>query len=433
MADEAWLKFNLIFGSAGMAASGMVPLKPAAPKPVFQVQPVQPAQPIQPGRPVDEAKPEKPKVVEPEVLTAGVVASGTPLIGQVNWEHAFFGISTVKVAAAADPDPENLEFLVQSCGIPQGFADYREMLARTKPRLVMIPQEETANRHEIIKNCLMSGSHVVCPAPFTRTLAEADELISLADRRGLKIAVANPMRVNPNVIRFLQMRQALIGDLVEIRILGKMDETSGGEDLLRHGAPLFDLARMFAGDPLWCTGHIFTEGRLCTCEDIDADPARPLGPTIADSVTAQFYTANGVFVHFVSNPKMKWVSTGWGMEFVGTHRVMRLFAGDQPELSLLENPGEKEAAAVEKWNLWPENLDPYHLQDLELEGPDVANRLVVLDWLNGISEDRAICCSADRARRALEMVHGVWKSGLARRRVEFPLRDRSHPLEVVPS
>ena len=359
-------------------------------------------------------------------MTAVLIAEGNPVVGEVNWDHAFFGVPGVSVVAASDPDPENLKNLQQNCGISGGFEDYREMLARTKPNLVAIPREGTSDRYSIIKTALMSGAHVICPAPFTRALAEADELISLGNRRGLKIAVANPMRVNPNVVRFLQMRQGLIGDLIEIRIFGKMDETSGGKDLLLNGAPLFDLVRMFAGDPVWCSALMTTEGNASTVEMIEAET--PWGPVIGDTINAQVYTENGVFVNFVSNPKLKWVSSGWGMEFIGTHRTMRLIAGDQPELALLENPGPIGATDEMKWQLWPENQEPYHLQDRELDGPDVANRVVVFDWLNAINDDRPPCSCGERAMKAMEIVHAIWHAGLSGERVAFPLANREHPL-----
>ena len=301
---------------------------------------------------------------------------------------------------------------------------------RPSPIWVVVPQSGNANRHAVVKDCLMAGAHVICPAPFTRTLAEADELVSLADRRGLKIAVANPMRVNPNVIKFLQMRHGLIGDLLEIRVYGKMEDNCGGEDLLLHGAPLFDLIRMFAGNPLWCVGNAFSSGRPSTSEDIYESAGGLWGPVVGESITAQICMESNVFVNFVSNPKMKWVTNGWGMEFIGSHRIMRLHAGDQPELSLLENPGPKPATAEERWQLWPEDQDPYHLEDLELAGPDVANRVVVFDWLNSVAEDRPPCCSAERAQKALEMVHGIWESAVTGERVYFPLQSREHPLEI---
>ena len=75
---------------------------------------------------------------------------------------------------------------------------------------------------------LNAGAHVYLEKPITQTLAEADDLLSTARNRGLKIAVAHQMRLAPNVL-FLKERLAdgLIGELLEIRACGKQDKRAG--------------------------------------------------------------------------------------------------------------------------------------------------------------------------------------------------------------
>lgn len=462
MADEQWKRSNLIFGSAGMASSGMMPqnpLKPEVepependePEVVADVEEEEAVAPL-PTNSIRSEILETEAPLEPEVsvevepvpqygyginskaqglfsdLGAGIIADGERRVDDTDWDTVFSGIDGVIVEGVSDADEGNLGLLKNVFGSAKGYGDYREMLARTKPNLAVVPQVGNGRRYEIIKNCLMSGCHVICPPPFTRDLEEADELTALADRRGLKICVAFPMRLDPNVVRFHESRANLIGDLVEIRAFGQLGEGCGGEDLLLRGGPLFDLARWFAGEPSWCHANITTNGRKSLPEDVVNDPESPFGALVGDRINAQFFTENGVTVNFISHPGMGAASPGWGMEFIGSENVMRLYAGPQPVLSVLENPGQRSAHCEERWVPWPGDRDPYHPVVDDLVGSDAANRLVVADWLDGINSDREALSGPRDATKSLEMVHAVFRSGMSGKKVYFPVAKRHHPL-----
>src|SRR5437899_12449649 len=102
------------------------------------------------------------------------------------------------------------------------------MLEREKPQLVSVAPRWTDQHHAMALAALAAGAHVYLEKPITRTLAEADELLAVADRAGLKIAVAHQMRLAPSIL-FLQasLEGGLIGDLLEIRAHGKQDQRAG--------------------------------------------------------------------------------------------------------------------------------------------------------------------------------------------------------------
>ena len=74
-------------------------------------------------------------------------------------------------------------------------------------------------------------------------------------------------------------------------------------------------------------------------------------------------------------------------------------------------PGEPSATAIAADRLQP-----------------AANRRVVDDWLAAIRENREPLGSGFAAMKSLEMIHAVFAAGIARGRVELPLRNRRHPL-----
>src|SRR6185436_11005062 len=136
-------------------------------------------------------------------------------------------------------------------------------------------------------------AHIYCEKPFVTAPNESDGLLAEADKRGLKIAIAHTMRMTPIMVRLKQaISEGQIGDIVEVRAFGKQDARAGGEDMMVLGSHLFDLLRMFLGDPLWCTSRVLWQGR-----DIAAADRRivtdNVGYVAGDEVFAQFAFPKG--------------------------------------------------------------------------------------------------------------------------------------------
>jgi predicted dehydrogenase len=181
--------------------------------------------------------------------------------GRGDYGHGMDGIfqnrEGIEVVAVADPNAEGRARIAAKIGAPRQYADYRELLAKERPRLISVAMRHADLHHDVIHAALNSGAHVYCEKPFTTTSAEADELLRVAANHGLKIAVAHTMRMMPVATRLKQaLREGLIGELVEMRAFGKQDARVGGEDMMVLGSHLFDLMRMFAGDPLSCSARV---------------------------------------------------------------------------------------------------------------------------------------------------------------------------------
>ncbi len=182
----------------------------------------------------------------------------------------------------------------------------------------------TDQHHAMVRAALAVGAHVYCEKPFTRTLAEADDLLALAQHTGRRIAVAHQGRNAPATLLLKRrLDEGVIGELLEIRAHGKQDKRAGGEDLVVLGTPTFDLVRYFAGEPEWCTARILQGGREFTAADVH--PAtEDIGPIVGDEIDAWFSFPRGVSVHFTSRAKYAAASGPWGMELIGTKGRLRL-------------------------------------------------------------------------------------------------------------
>jgi predicted dehydrogenase len=273
---------------------------------------------------------------------------------------------------------------------------------------------------------LRGGAHVYLEKPITQTLAEADELLALAHRASLKIVVAHQVRLAPNILALkTAIEQGVLGELLEIRSHGKQDHRAGGEDLVVLGVHLFDLMRFFAGEPLWCAARILQAGHEITLRD--AHPAiEDIGPVAGDEIVAEFAFAKGIHATFVSRAKNREPAGPWGMELVGSKASVKILTEMVPRIYVLNDRKWMNQGKTIEWQLWRE--DPTLNWAESEQGFAGANERVVNDWLAAIAQDRGPVCSGYAATRALEMAMAVFEAGLARGRVELPMKNRQHPL-----
>ncbi len=342
----------------------------------------------------------------------------------------FRGLTDVELVAVADADAQGREAARKRTGAPRAYADYTEMLTKEKPDLVSVAPRWTDQHHSMAMAALREGAHLYMEKPFTPTLAEADEILSLAEEKNCKIAVAHQMGADPHILRLKkEIENGLVGDLLEIRVYGKMDARAGGEDMVVLGTHLFDMTRYFAGDALWCTARVLEKGKPARAADARESKKENIGPIVGDAIYAHFSMEGGVNVTYISRGAQRESAGGWGLELVGSTARVRIMANHPPTLYLMESEWREEER-VDRWGRWPA-VEPYHAPEDGLEGNYAANRRVVKDWLRAIAEDREPICSGYRAMKALEMIHAVWAAGLTGKRTELPLVARGHPLAKV--
>lgn len=77
------------------------------------------------------------------------------------------------------------------------FGDYRELLDQVEAVSVVVP---TSLHHEVAAACLKAGKDVLLEKPMTTTLAEADELIALAEQGQRILQVGHIEQYNPAIL-----------------------------------------------------------------------------------------------------------------------------------------------------------------------------------------------------------------------------------------
>jgi predicted dehydrogenase len=139
---------------------------------------------------------------------------GTGFMGRVHLE-AVRRVESVQAAAIAGRNEAAARKLGEAFSVPV-MTDYREVLRDPAIEAVHICTPN-AQHFSMAKEALEAGKHVICEKPLTTTVAEAEELVALAARQGVRNCTCHNLRFYPMVQQMRRLREA--GDLGDILVL----------------------------------------------------------------------------------------------------------------------------------------------------------------------------------------------------------------------
>ena len=119
-------------------------------------------------------------------------------VGYLGKFHAekYAALPGCELIAVADIDPLAARAVAGRTGA-RAVADYRELLGQVDAVSIVVP---TRLHFEVARAFLAAGAHVLVEKPITVTLAEADELIALAERAGRILMVGHLERFNAAIL-----------------------------------------------------------------------------------------------------------------------------------------------------------------------------------------------------------------------------------------
>ena len=377
-------------------------------------------------------------------IAAGAAESGRKLrvavighTGHGDYGHGldvmWLKLPETEIVAVADADAEGLAKALKKLNVASGFADYREMLTKTKPDLVALAPRHLDEHRDMALAAIEAGARgVYSEKPFCRTLAEADEIIAACERRKVKFAVAHRNRYHPAlpVVERL-VKEDAIGRLLEIRARGKEDARGGSLDLWVLGSHLLNLATYFGGKPLACSAAVLQDGRPVTRADVQ-DGAEGVGPLAGNEVHARFEMERGFPLFFDSVAKAGVAAAGFGLQLIGTKGIIDVRTDAHPLAQLLPGSPFKPVQEPRVWTpITSAGLgQPEPIADIKEQL--TAHLLPGRDLIAAIREDRQPLCSAHDGRVTVEMITAVFESHrLNGQRVMFPLKTTQNPLAAL--
>lgn len=123
-----------------------------------------------------------------------------------------------QVLAIASRGLDKARAVAQRHGIPRAYGSYDELLADPDVEAVYNPLPNHLHL-EWSRKALQAGKHVLCEKPIAMNAAEAEQLIGVRDRTGLKIEEAFMVRNHPQWLRVRELIEAgRIGELRAVQI-----------------------------------------------------------------------------------------------------------------------------------------------------------------------------------------------------------------------
>jgi predicted dehydrogenase len=342
--------------------------------------------------------------------------------GGGNYGHslhlAFQGVENVEFVAVADADEAGRRKAVAETGAAREYAEYRQMLERERLDIVSVCPRWVDCHVEMVLACLDAGCHVYCEKPMTGSLEEGDRIVAAARRAGRKVAVAHQGVYLPGAQTVKRLLgEGRIGTVQAIYAHGKQDKRGGGEDMITLGTHLMNMMRFFVGDVAWMSAHVTVGGREMTRADA-RQPTEPVGLVAGDAVDSYFAFQSGVAGFFDSRKDQPGPGTRYGMEITGSEGFLAIRGGAADEVAVYPHPLLMPLDGTQRWEAVP-------IPDGSLAR---GNQLAIRDLIAAIEEEREPISSAAGAVAALEMILGAYESQLTGARVEFPMKNRKHPL-----
>ena len=130
-----------------------------------------------------------------KTITFGIMGAGKIARKFCN---AITDVPGTRVVAVSSKSLERATEFAANNGVPRAFGSYEAMLEECEPDAVYVAT--TTNYHyENVKMALKAGKHVICEKSMVTSLAEAEELFSLAREKGVLLMEGMWSRFLPNI------------------------------------------------------------------------------------------------------------------------------------------------------------------------------------------------------------------------------------------
>jgi predicted dehydrogenase len=140
---------------------------------------------------------------------------GTGFMGRVHLEGVR-RVESVEVVAIVGRREEAARRLGAGFAVPTIATDYQQVLRDASIDAVHVCTPN-AQHFQMAKDALAAGKHVLCEKPLGISVAEGEELVTLAARQGLRNCVCHNLRCYPMVQQMRRLREA--GELGEILVV----------------------------------------------------------------------------------------------------------------------------------------------------------------------------------------------------------------------
>ncbi|HWG85386.1 MAG TPA: Gfo/Idh/MocA family oxidoreductase [Deinococcales bacterium] len=331
-------------------------------------------------------------------MNVGIIGAG----GVSIFHNEGYKAAGARVLAIADVSQAALDARQKQWGIPDGYLDYHDLLAREDIVAVSVCLPN-ALHHPATLAAARAGKHVLCEKPISLSLEKAEEMIRACRDAGVVLQTGHHLRTSPFAMKARELIQTgALGRVTYVRLrqahdwggattvrdsFGKL-ASSGGGTLLDNGCHMMDLARYLAGDVWELHARTATLGFDIEVEDTSV-------------VTLEF--ASGA----LGTVENAWTATGWEEGF--------WVYGTRGALEYTNRTGVKEMRQVQRYASGTGWTDPDVV--VHRYGGLDAHSVGVIAFLEAIRGERPVVCSGEDGLEAVRMVLASYESARERRPV----------------
>jgi len=224
-----------------------------------------------------------------EKIGLGLIGLG--FIGEVHLRNSM-KLANAHVLAVSDTSRRALNEVQTTAGIKKTFVDYKQLLKDDSINAVIIALP-THLHAQCARDAAEANKHIFLEKPIARNVAEAKEIVTVAERNSVKLMLGYPLRFNRDMGELReQIKNGSIGD-VETAYATFVDsgpfkhrtqdnapipvpewwfnkELSGGGALIDQGSHMINLLRWYFGEIIDIKGHLgyrfnmnFEDSALC--------------------------------------------------------------------------------------------------------------------------------------------------------------------------
>ncbi len=339
--------------------------------------------------------------------------------GRISMNHIKAAINNnLELIAVCDIVPEHMESVLAKHGLQNDrtikrYTDYKKMIEENTLDLISIATESGLHG-EISLYCIEQGIHVIIEKPMAMSLEEANRIILLSEKKGVKVAACHQNRFN---IAVQKMRQALeagrFGKLSHgsIHVRWNRDKeyyiqapwrgtwAQDGGALMNQCIHGIDLLRWMLGDEI---ESVYGATRQQFHNYLETED---LGVAVVQFKNGAVATIEGTTNVFSQN----------------LEETLYLF-GEKGTVKL----GGKSTNNIDVWDFADEMEEDKENKGLEEAASNVygnGHTSLYADMVQAIQGNRKPYVDAYAGRRALELVLAIYKSQKTGKVVKFPMTD----------
>ncbi len=196
--------------------------------------------------------------------------------------------------------PERRSKLAAELGGVAQFDTLEEAIAATQPHAVAVCTYPDTH-YEFTLKSLTAGLHVFLEKPLAETVAQAEELVTLAKFKKKKIVVGYILRQHPAWMKFIEIARTLGKPLVmrmNLNQQSKGKEWETHKNLMQSMSPIVD-----------CGVHYVDV--MCQMTRSKPVQVQALGARLSDEIGADMYNYGQLQVVF-EDKSVGWYEAGWG-------------------------------------------------------------------------------------------------------------------------